>query len=139
MSALVQPVGRIAHHLKKEEIIDLAEVNARASLRNQNYNPLRIYVELKRYEHYLGALINCMKPAAIREAEERGRSFALAGAEIALHYSRQFDYERDAQWRELNGAYQSARDARSERQEALKKGRTGVPVKSRKPVIKVKI
>lgn len=89
MSHLVQSVGKIATHLSAEEITDLAEVNGRAILRNHNYHPLAVYVELKRYQHYLDALIRCMTPAATEQAREVGPRFPLRGAEVVLE--RQFD------------------------------------------------
>ena len=84
MSQLVQSIGKIAPHLTAEEITDLAEVNGRAILRNHNYHPLAVYVELKRYQHYLDALVRCMTPAATEQAHEVGARFPLNGAEIIL-------------------------------------------------------
>lgn len=64
MASIIKPLGGLATHLSEEEITDLAELNARTLLRHLNYQPHDIYQELLRYQQYLGALVDCLRPAA---------------------------------------------------------------------------
>ena len=71
MGKIIKPLGSIDRELSKNEIIELAE-NHTVQIIEGEYDLLKVYIELKRYQAYLDTIINELKEEAINKAKGTG-------------------------------------------------------------------
>ncbi|MFO7941020.1 MAG: hypothetical protein R6U66_14835 [Bacteroidales bacterium] len=121
MGKLVRQLGNIEKHLHKKEIIELATSNAQAIIDNENYDLLKVYVELKRYETYLKGLIDTLKqPALNKAAEKQAKSFEYNEARVNISTRTKWNFSVDNKWSELDQQIQQLTKEKKEREKYLK-------------------
>ncbi|MDB5240153.1 MAG: hypothetical protein JWP57_778 [Spirosoma sp.] len=83
---LIQPIGTLDRTISKTAIIKLANDHANQIVEGGNYDLLKTYVEMKRYELYIKTIINKLKTSSTYQArvmrEEDQRLAPLPGQEI---------------------------------------------------------
>lgn len=121
MGKLVRQLGNIEKHLHKKEIIELATSNAQAIIDNENYDLLKVYVELKRYETYLKGLIDTLKqPTLNKAAEKQAKSFEYNEARVNISTRTKWNFSVDNKWSELDQQIQQLTKEKKEREKYLK-------------------
>lgn len=121
MGKLVQQPGNIDRSLNKQGIIDLATQNAQAITESGKYDLLKVYVELKRYETYLKALIEKLKqPALEQAAQEPQKSFEYHEARVNVATRTKWDFSVDTKWSELDQQIKQLVKEKKEREQYLK-------------------
>lgn len=121
MAKLVKPLGGISTNLNKKEIQNLASENAKAVVDSGDYDLLRVYVELKRYQVYLESLIKELKPDVTDKAIEHGKkSFVYGDAAVQIMKTRKFNYAIDSQWKSIDDEIAALKKAKKEREIFLK-------------------
>lgn len=81
---LIKPIGSLDRTITKTAIVRLANDHAYQIIESGNYDLLKTYVELKRYELYIKTIINKLKAIStlqaqvMREEEQRPNSVAPA-------------------------------------------------------------
>jgi hypothetical protein len=82
---LIQPIGTLDRTITKTAIVNLANDHANQIVDGGNYDLLKTYVEMKRYELYIKTIINKLKTASTYQArvmrEEDQRPAPLPGQE----------------------------------------------------------
>lgn len=80
---LIQPIGTLDRTITKTAIVNLANDHANQIIEGGNYDLLKTYVEMKRYELYIKTIINKLKTISTYQArvmrEEDGRPAPLPG------------------------------------------------------------
>ena len=121
MGKLVRQLGSIDRHLHKKDIVELATQNAQAIIDSREYDLLKVYVELKRYEAYLNGLIQHLKQPSLHKATETGRkSFDHNDARIIISTRTKWDFSIDNKWKELDAQVQQLTKEKKEREKHLK-------------------
>lgn len=120
MGKIIQPLGSIDRNLNKEEIIELATEHA-TKIKAGQYDLLKVYIELKRYQLYLGKIINDLKGAATQDAKlQDERSFEYANAKVHIQHRTKYNYETDEKWKQLNASLEQLKLEKKEREQLLK-------------------
>ena len=121
MGKLVRQLGSIESYLHKEDILDLAKENAEAIVDSGNYDLLKVYIELKRYETYLKGLIYNLKDSAyLKASKEEKKSFAYSGSTVNVYSRTKWDFSIDNKWEELETEIQGLKKKKKEREKYLK-------------------
>lgn len=121
MGKIVKQLGTIEKNLHKQEIIELAKENAQAVIDNGNYDLLKVYVELKRYETYLKELIQCLKSPALDKATKTGqKSFDYNEAKVSISTRTKWDFSVDKKWIELDNQIKQLTQDKKDREKYLK-------------------
>lgn len=80
---LIQPIGTLDRTITKTAIVSLANDHANQIIEGGNYDLLKTYVEMKRYELYIKTIINKLKTISTYQArvmrEEDQRPVSLPG------------------------------------------------------------
>lgn len=83
---LIQPIGTLDRTITKTAIVELANTHANQIIDSGNYDLLKTYVEMKRYELYIKTIINKLKTVSTYQArvmrEEDQRPAPLPGQEL---------------------------------------------------------
>lgn len=83
---LILPIGTLDRTITKTAIVQLANDHANQIIEGGNYDLLKTYVEMKRYELYIKTIINKLKTISAYQArvmrEEDQRPAPLPGQEI---------------------------------------------------------
>lgn len=97
--ALVKPIGSLDRGLSKNEIVELAETNAREVIGSGQYDLLKVYIEMKRYEVYFKTVMEKVREAALAVAQETGmKSFNYADAQVSNVQRSVFNFDNDPTW-----------------------------------------
>ena len=67
---LIKPIGTLDRTMSKTGIVRLATDHARQIIDSGNYDLLKTYVEMKRYEVYIKAIIARLKNHSVAQAQE---------------------------------------------------------------------
>ena len=85
---LIQPIGTLDRTITKTAIVKLADDHANQIIEGGNYDLLKTYVEMKRYELYIKTIISRLKTSSTYQArvmrEEDQRPAPLPGQELAI-------------------------------------------------------
>lgn len=65
---LIKPIGTLDRNITKSAIVKLAEEHAYQIIESGNYDLLKTYVEMKRYELYIKTIINKLKSVSTLQA-----------------------------------------------------------------------
>ncbi|MBX2889738.1 MAG: hypothetical protein KF734_02310 [Saprospiraceae bacterium] len=118
---LVKPIGSLDRGLSKDELIALAESNAHEVIESGQYDLLKVYVEMKRYELYFKTVMDKVREAALVVAQETGmKSFDYAGAKVSNTQRSVFNFDNDPTWQKLHDESQHLKE-RIKQHEALLK------------------
>lgn len=105
--ALVKPIGSLDRGLSKNEIVELAETNAREVIGSGQYDLLKVYIEMKRYEVYFKTVMEKVREAALAVAQETGmKSFNYADAQVSNVQRSVFNFDNDPTWRRLHDEFE---------------------------------
>jgi len=122
MAKIVRQLGTIERHLHKKDIVDLAAENANAIIDSGQYDLLKVYVELKRYETYLKGLIEHLKRPALNKAKEAGKqSFGYDDARVNISSRTKWDFSIDKEWSEIDQQIQQLKEQKKAREDCLRK------------------
>ena len=121
MGQIVRQPGGIERHLPKSEIVELASRNAREIIDSNQYDLLKVYIELKRYEVYLKSLIQDLKAPVLEKAsEQQQKAFDYDNARVNISERTKWDFSVDNEWKELDEKIKGLTDLRKEREKYLK-------------------
>ena len=119
---LIKPLGSLERGLKKEGLVALAEADAHAVISSNQYDLLKVYVEMKRYELYFNIVMDKIREEALIKAQETGlKSFNYAEAQVTNLQRSVFNFERDPTWRRLHETFESLKSRIKLHEETLKK------------------
>ncbi len=127
MSEILKPIEAVGRQTTKKGIVELAKEHA-SQILNNGYDLLKVYVELKRYEAYLDAIIQEIKGSTTEKAKERGeKDFKYANARVILGKRTKYHYDSDLKWRLLNDELERIKEEKKARETLLKQieGNTG--------------
>lgn len=118
---IIKAIGTIDKTLTKKEILALAQDDVNQVISSPQFDLLKVYVELKRYEHYLSEVIEQIKPLALEAALKHGeKKFALDSAKVNLQNRISYDFSHDDKWVFLKESLQVSQTTIKEHEEILK-------------------
>lgn len=121
---LVKPIGSLDRNLNKNELIALAETNAREVIEGGQYDLLKVYVEMKRYEVYFKTVLEKVRDAALVVAQETGmKSFNYADAQVTNVQRSVFHFDNDPTWRKLHDEFEHLKEKIKQHEALLKQVR----------------
>lgn len=121
MVKVVREIGTIDRGLNKESIEGLAASHVREIVKSGEYDLLQVYIELKRYETYLNALIRELKTPAMTQATELGlQRFDYDQARIRLEKRIKYDFSIDTTWSQIERQIQELTKTRKAREKTLR-------------------
>lgn len=119
--SLVKPIGSLDRSLGKEELIALAESNAREVIESGKYDLLKVFVEMKRYEIYFKTVMEQLREAATVQAQLTGmKSFNYADAQVTNIQRSVFKFDNDPTWRRLHEEYEALKEKIKQHEALLK-------------------
>ncbi|MDO8368296.1 MAG: hypothetical protein Q7T20_15960 [Saprospiraceae bacterium] len=119
---LVKPIGSLERGLSKEGLVALAESDAEEVISSGQYDLLKVYVEMKRYEVYFSTVMEQIKSAALVLAQETGlKSFNYADAQVTNIKRSVFKFDRDPIWCKLHDDFEFLKGRIKLHEETLKK------------------
>lgn len=120
MTKIVKPLGTINRELSKQEILEMAIVDADAIINAGNYDLLQVYIEMKRYEAYLSGILKHLKTPSFTQAAEQGeKSFSYNHAKVSISQRTKYDYSIDENWTELDAEIEKLKQQRKAREQYL--------------------
>lgn len=118
---IIKPIGALDRNIHKDQVSALGETDAQAVIDSGQYDLLKVYIEMKRYELYFKAAMDKIRDAAMVVAQETGmKSFNYADAQITNTQRRIFHFEQDPTWRNLQDAFEYQKSKLKEHEETLK-------------------
>lgn len=118
---IIKPIGALDRNIHKDQVSALGETDAQAVIDSGQYDLLKVYIEMKRYELYFKAAMDKIRDAAMVVAQETGmKSFNYADAQITNTQRRIFHFEQDPTWRNLQDAFEYQKNKLKEHEETLK-------------------
>lgn len=118
---LVKPIGSLDRGLSKDELVTLAESNAQEVIESGQYDLLKVYVEMKRYEVYFKTVMDKVREAALVVAQETGmKSFNYADAQVSNVQRSVFKYDNDPTWRKLHDEFEHLKEKIKQHEALLK-------------------
>lgn len=119
---LVKPIGSLERGLSKEGLVAQAESDAEEVISSGQYDLLKVYVEMKRYEVYFSSVLDHIKAAALVVAKETGmKSFNYADAHVTNMQRSVYKFDKDPTWRRLHDEFESIKGRIKLHEETLKK------------------
>ncbi len=119
---IIKALGTIDKTLTKKDIIELAQNDANQVITSEQFDLLKVYIELKRYETYLSEVIEQIKPLALGKAIEQGeKAMNIDHAKVRLQYRTTYDFSHDDKWKFLKESLQTSQTTIKEHEEILKK------------------
>ncbi len=99
---IIKPIGAIERSLDKSQIVALANANAEEVINSGQFDMLKVYTELKRYEMYLKTIIEKTKEVALEKAIETGeKTIEVDSARITIFKRTVYDFSNDDKWKSL--------------------------------------
>jgi tetrahydromethanopterin S-methyltransferase subunit G len=119
--SIIKNLGTIDRTLSKKDIVELAQKDATQVIESPQFDLLKVYVELKRYESYLSEVIEKIKPIALEIAQKQGeKTFAYDNAKVNVQNRITYDFSNDDKWVYLNQSITSTQTEIKKHQEILK-------------------
>ncbi len=119
---LVKPIGSLERGISKEDLVALGETDAQEVIESGQYDLLKVYVEMKRYEVYFEAVMNKLRDAALVQAQETGmKSFNYADAKVTNMQRSVFKFDKDPTWCRLHDEFEFLKGRIKLHEETLKK------------------
>ncbi len=119
---LVKPIGSLERGLSKEDLVALAETDAKEVISSGQYDLLKVYVEMKRYEVYFSTLMEQVREFALVAAQETGmKSFNYADAQVTNIQRSVFKFDKDPTWCKLHEEFEFLKGRLKLHEETLKK------------------
>lgn len=119
---IIKSLGKIDKELTKKGITELAQNDANQVITSPQFDLLKVYIELKRYENYLSEVMEQIKPLAIELAQKQGeKTFGYEHAKVNLQYRTTYDFSHNDKWVALKESLQTSQMTIKEHEEILKK------------------
>ena len=119
---LIKPLGTLERGLHKEDLLALAAMDAQAVISSGQYDLLKVYVEMKRYEVYFSSVLDHIKAAALVVAQETGmKSFNYEDAQVTNQQRSVYKFDQDPTWRRLHDEFEFIKGRIKLHEETLKK------------------
>lgn len=119
--SIIKNLGSIDRTLPKKDIVDLAQNDATQVIESPQFDLLKVYVELKRYENYLSEVIEKIKPLALELAQKQGdKTFDYDNAKVNVQNRISYNFSNDDKWVYLNQSITSTQTEIKKHQEILK-------------------
>ena len=119
--SIIKNLGSIDRTLPKKDIVALAQNDATQVIESPQFDLLKVYVELKRYENYLSEVIEKIKPLALAIAEKQAdKTFQYDNAKVNVQHRVTYDFSNDDKWAYLNQSLTTSQSAIKKHQEILK-------------------
>lgn len=121
MSEITKPLGQIAAIISKEEIVQIGKAHAAEIMNGDNYDLVKSYVDIKRYELYLKTLIDELKSETAKKiASTENKEFEFANTKAVVTKRRKFDFSNDAYWKELSTQTKQVSDQQKSLEKMMK-------------------
>lgn len=120
MSKIIKTIAEINQGCNKKVITTWGEEDSQKII-TADYDLVKTYVALKRYETYLATLISELQPSVTSLIKKNGTPPKdYANAKIQLTKRRTYDYTTDKAWTELNHEQERLKELRKKREDLLK-------------------
>ncbi|MBK6997570.1 MAG: hypothetical protein IPH31_22745 [Lewinellaceae bacterium] len=104
---LIKPIGALGRGLSKEELVTLGDTDAKAVIESGEFDLLKVYIEMKRYEAYFKTVMDNLREAALIQAQETGmKSFNYAEAQVSNIRRSVFKFDKDPTWCRLHDEFE---------------------------------
>jgi len=121
MSKYIRHLGTIDRSLIKNEIVDMASDDVEQTIASGKFDLLKVYVELKRYETYLYAVIQKLKSTALEIAKKENKTtFQYNNAKIRIYERTKWDYSIDQEWSQIDEEIKRLSSLKKKREVLLK-------------------
>lgn len=118
---LIKPIGSLGRGLSKDKLIALGEADANEVFESGQYDLLKVYVEMKRYEVYFKAVMDNLHEAALVQAQETGmKSFNYADAQVSNTQRSVFKFDNDPTWHRLHEQFERLKEKIKQHENLLK-------------------
>ena len=121
MSEITKPIGQIAATTSKAEIVKIGKAHAAEIINGDQYDLIKSYVDVKRYELYLKTLIDEMKAETVKKiAATESKDFEFGTSTASITKRRKFDFSNDAYWKELDVQTKEVSDQQKKLEKMMK-------------------
>lgn len=119
--SLIKSLGTLDRSLTKKQIIEAAQQDAQQVIEAPQFDLLKVYVELKRYEGYLSEVIEQLKPFALETAQRQAeKSFNYDNAKVNVQKRVTFDFSDDDKWKYLKESLTVSQSTIKQHEDMLK-------------------
>ena len=120
MGKIIKPIGSIEQSATKNEIVEMAKKHA-SDIVDKDYDLLKVFVELKRYDLYLNTIIDELKAASAEKAKEQiDKTFEYANAKITVANFKKYNFENDIKWANIKDEMDDLKNWKKDREALLK-------------------
>jgi hypothetical protein len=118
---IIKALGTIDKELTKKGIAELAQNDVNQVITSAQFDLLKVYIELKRYENYLSEVMELIKPLAVEKALEQGeKTLEIEHAKVRLQHRTTYDFSSDDKWVALKESLKTSQTTIKEHEEILK-------------------
>ena len=118
---IIKTLGTIDKELTKKGITELAQDDANQVIASPQFDLLKVYVELKRYENYLSEVMEQIKPLALEIAQKQDeKTLLVETAKVRLQSRTSYDFSNDDKWQYLKESLTSSQTIIKQHEELLK-------------------
>lgn len=119
--SLIKNLATIDRSLTKKGITEAAQNDAQQVIASPQFDLLKVYVELKRYENYLSEVIEQLKPLALESAQQKDeKSMTYETAKVRLQNRVTYDFSEDDKWKYLKESVTASQSSIKQHEEFLK-------------------
>ena len=119
--SLIKNLGTIDRSLTKKGITEAAQNDAQQVIASPQFDLLKVYVELKRYENYLSEVIEQLKPLALESAQQKDeKTMTYETAKVRLQNRVTYDFSEDDKWKYLKESVTASQSSIKQHEEFLK-------------------
>ena len=118
---IIKVLGTIDKTLTKKGIAELAQNDANQVIASPQFDLLKVYVELKRYENYLSEVMEQIKPLALEIAQKQDeKTLVVETTKVRLQSRVSYDFSNDDKWQYLKESLTSSQTIIKQHEELLK-------------------
>jgi hypothetical protein len=119
--SLIKNLATIDRSLTKKGITEAAQNDAQQVIASPQFDLLKVYVELKRYENYLSEVIEQLKPLALESAQQKDeKTMTYETAKVRLQNRVTYDFSEDDKWKYLKESVTASQSSIKQHEEFLK-------------------
>ena len=118
---IIKAFGTIDKTLTKKGISELAQNDANQVIASPQFDLLKAYVELKRYENYLSEVMEQIKPLALEIAQKQDeKTLLVETAKVRLQSRTSYDFSNDDKWQYLKESLSASQNTIKQHEDLLK-------------------
>lgn len=119
--SLIKTLATIDRSLTKKGLTETAQNDAQQVIASPQFDLLKVYVELKRYENYLSEVIEQLKPFALESAQQKDeKNMTYETAKVRLQNRVTYDFSEDDKWKYLKESVTASQTSIKQHEEMLK-------------------